>query len=126
MFDCYGLGDGSSEMLYDLALFSKNYLLENKQTEDVKWQHVRKSLTDNDCAIEFVQYNGINDESYLGCLVLKKNSKRPRFIEISPTDSILQRKVRCRKILYHMQYHQNQTRDKEIHQCFGCYVSLPS
>lgn len=93
LFDCYRLGDGSSEMLYDLALFSKNYLLENKQTEDVKWQHVRKSLTDNDCAIEFVQYNGINDESYLGCLVLKKNSKRPRFIEISPTDSILQRKV---------------------------------
>ena len=54
LFDCYRLGNGSSEMLYDLALFSKNYLLENKQTEDVKWQHVRKSLTDNDCAIEFV------------------------------------------------------------------------
>ena len=93
LFDCYRLGDESSEMLYNLALFSKNYLLENKQTDDVKWQHVRKALTENDCAIEFVQYNGVNDESRLGCLVLKKDSKRPRFVDITSTDSILKKEI---------------------------------
>lgn len=93
LFDCYRLGNDSPEMLYDLALFSKNYLLENEQTEDVRWQQVRKALTEDDCAIEFVQYNGVDDESRLGCLILKKNNKVPQFIDISSTDSILQTKI---------------------------------
>lgn len=93
LFDCYRLGSESPEMLYDLALFSKNYLLENKQTEDVRWQQVRKALTEEDCAIEFVQYNGVDDESRLGCLILKKSSKVPQFLDISSTDSILEAKM---------------------------------
>ena len=93
LFDCYRLGNSSPEMLYDLALFSKNYLLENKQTDDVKWQQVRKVLGEDDCAIEFVQYNGTNDEGRLGCLVLKKGFKAPKFIDISSTDSILFMKI---------------------------------
>lgn len=93
LFDSYRLGNDSPEMLYDLALFSKNYLLENKQTEDVRWQQVRKVLTEEDCAIEFVQYYGVDDESRLGCLILKKNSKVPQFLDISSTDSILQTKM---------------------------------
>ena len=93
LFDCYRLGDYSSEMLYDLALFSKNYLLENKQTGDVRWQQVRKVLGEDDCAIEFIQYSGVNDESRLGCMILKKGFKTPKFLDISSTDSILFRKI---------------------------------
>lgn len=93
LFDCYRLGAEAPEMLYDLALFSKNYLLEERQTDKVRWQDVRKVLKDDDCALEFVQYRGADDESHLACLVLKKNSKTPQFIEISSTNEILGRKL---------------------------------
>lgn len=93
LFDCYRLGAEAPEMLYDLALFSKNYLLEERQTDKVRWQDVRKALKTDDCALEFVQYHGANDESHLACLVLKKNSVRPQFIEISSTNEILGRKL---------------------------------
>lgn len=93
LFDCYRLGNNSPEMLYDLALFSKNYLLVNKQTDDVKWQQVRKALKDEDCAIEFIQYNATNEESRLGCLILKKGYKVPKFLDISSTDSILLKRI---------------------------------
>ena len=93
LFDCYRLGDEAPEMLYDLALFSKNYLLENRQTDKVRWQDVRKALKAEDCALEFVQYRGANDESHLACLVLKKNTPAPQFIEISSSSDILGRKL---------------------------------
>lgn len=93
LFDCYRLGTEAPEMLYDLALFSKNYLLEERQTDKVRWQDVRKALKTDDCALEFVQYHGANDESHLACLVLKKQSKTPQFIEISSTNEILGRKL---------------------------------
>ena len=91
LFDCYRLGEESPEMLYDLALFSKNYLLENRQTDKVRWQDVKKVLKESDCALEFVQYRGAYDESHLACLVLKKNSVKPLFVEIAPSDDILKR-----------------------------------
>ena len=93
LFDCYRLGEAAPEMLYDLALFSKNYLLDNRQTDKVRWQDVRKVLKPEDCALEFVQYHGANDENHLGCMVLKNNSVNPLFIEISATDDILNRKI---------------------------------
>ena len=93
LFDCYCLGAEAPEMLYDLALFSKNYLLEERQTDKVRWQDVRKALKTDDCALEFVQYRGADDESHLACLVLKKNSQAPQFIEISSTNEILGRKL---------------------------------
>ena len=93
LFDCYRLGEESPDMLYDLALFSKNYLLENRQTDKVRWQDVRKVLKEEDCALEFVQYRGANDESHLACLVLKKNSVRPQFIEIAKSSDILEKQL---------------------------------
>jgi len=93
LFDCYRLGAEAPEMLYDLALFSKNYLLEDRQTDKVHWQDVRKSLKADDCALEFVQYRGANDESHLACLVLKKNSIKPQFFEIAVSDDILKRQL---------------------------------
>lgn len=93
LFDCYRLGGESSEMLYDLALFSKNYLLEKRQTDKIRWQDVRKVLKEDDCALEFVQYRGANDESNLACLVLKKDSKAPLFIDIAASKNILGRQL---------------------------------
>lgn len=93
LFDCYRLGEESPEMLYDLALFSKNYLLENRQTDKVRWQDVKKALTDDDCALEFVQYRGANDENHLACLLLTKQSAAPQFIEIATSNDILGRKL---------------------------------
>lgn len=93
LFDCYRLGEEASEMLYDLALFSKNYLLANQQTNQYRWQDVRKALKAEDCALEFIQYRGVNDESHLACLVLKNNSTKPQFIEIADNDSILEREL---------------------------------
>lgn len=93
LYDCYRLGDESSEMLYDLALFSKEYLLRNQKDKDIRWKQIRNMLDEDECAIEFVQYEGAFNQTMLGCLVLKKGSKRPLFIEISETDSILKRHV---------------------------------
>ncbi len=93
LYDCYRLGEEAPEMLYDLALFSKNYLLDKRQTDKVRWQDVRKVLKAEDCALEFVQYRGANDESHLACLVLKNSSERPQFIEIAATNDILKREL---------------------------------
>ena len=93
LFDCYRLGEEYPEMLYDLALFSKNYLLDNRQTDKVRWQDVKKVLKETDCALEFVQYRGANDESHLACIVLKKNSIKPQFIEIAASNDILKREL---------------------------------
>lgn len=93
LFDCYRLGEEAPEMLYDLALFSKNYLLENRQTDKVRWQDVRKALKDDDCALEFVQYHGANDECHLACFVLKKSSQKPQFVEIAASNDILKREL---------------------------------
>lgn len=88
LMDCYRLGRHAPEMLYNLALFSKDYLIRKNATQ-TKWQQVRKSLGKKDCAIEFVQYFGKDDERRLGCLVLRDYSKKPEFIDLLSTDSLL-------------------------------------
>lgn len=88
LYDCYRLGNHAPEMLYDLALFSKDYLI-RKKAQQTRWKDVRKSLGKSDCAIEFVQYFGKNDEKRMGCLVLKSGSKKPLFIDMFSTDSLL-------------------------------------
>lgn len=93
LYDCYRLGGEAPEMLYDLALFSKNYLLEKGQTGDVRWKNVQKVLKDDDCALEFVQYRGANDAPHLACMVLRKDSPKPRFVKLGATSDILERKL---------------------------------
>lgn len=88
LYDCYRLGNHAPEMLYDLALFSKDYLIRKNPTKTT-WKQVKQSLGKNDCAIEFVQYFGKKDEKRLGCLVLRRNSKQPQFIDLFSTDSVL-------------------------------------
>ncbi|MBR5102184.1 MAG: hypothetical protein IK092_03595, partial [Muribaculaceae bacterium] len=82
LHDCFRLGNTDAEMLYDLVLLSKGYLLEfnrGKPLGNDKWKNVRSALKKDQCAVEFVEYAGKNDESRLGCLVLKTDSKSPLF-----------------------------------------------
>lgn len=88
LYDCFRLGNHAPEMLYDLSLFSKDFLI-RKHAQQIKWKDVRKSLSKDGCAIEFVQYFGKYDEKRLACLVLKYNSKKPLFIDLFSTDSLL-------------------------------------
>ena len=88
LFDCYRLGNRAPKMLYDLALFSKDYLVRRDATV-TKWEQVRRALGKKDCALEFVQYFGRSDQKRLGCLVLRKDSKQPEFIDLFATDSLL-------------------------------------
>ncbi len=90
LFDCYRLGAGAPEMLYDLALYSKGYLLQHKieNKEQYSWKDVKRALKKNECAIEFIQYKGKNDEEWLGALVVKPDSKKPEFVEIGKVETI--------------------------------------
>ena len=92
LYDCYRLGANAPEMLYDLALFSKGFLIDYEHHRDAvqtRWEQVRNVLGNKDCAIEFVQYYGKQDEKRVGCLVLHKSSKKPVFIDLLSSDSVL-------------------------------------
>lgn len=89
LYDCFRLGNRAPEMLYDLTLFSKDYLIRKNATR-TDWRQVRKSLKKDECAIEFVQYFGKNDERRIGCLVLKFNSAKPFFLDMFAPDSLLE------------------------------------
>lgn len=91
LYDCVRMGNNAPEMIYDLLLFSKGYLTESKRNPkavDYTWKDVRKVLKNEDCAIEFVEYDAQNEEKRIGALVLKKNSSSPKFIDIGKVDSI--------------------------------------
>lgn len=90
LFDCYRLEDYASEMLYDLALFSKGYLLEyqNKKAKTYTWKDIQRCLDAPSCAIEFVQYNGKDDRHQLGALVVTPRCTRPAFVHIADLDSL--------------------------------------
>ncbi len=91
LYDCYRLGNHAPELLYNLALFSKGYLLayeSDPSSTEVRWQQVRRQLGANDCAIEFVQYFGRRDERRIGCLVLHRYGN-PKFIDLFASDSLL-------------------------------------
>ena len=96
LYDCFRLGNDAPEMLYDLTLFSKGYLLEyNKGNTppETTWRNIRSALGDKECAVEFVEYFGKNDQRRLGCLFLDRRSKKPLFIDLFATDSVLRRKM---------------------------------
>lgn len=90
LFDCYRLGDYASEMLYDLALYSKGYLLEykNKKAKTYTWKDIQNCLDAHTCTIEFVQYNGYEDRKQLGALVVTKKCPSPRFVHIADLDAL--------------------------------------
>ena len=96
LYDCYSLGECASEMLYNEALFSKGYLLEykrNRSAVQYSWQDIRRALGNKECAIEFVQYKNKDDEKHLAALVVKKESRRPHFVDIAPVSEITSGKL---------------------------------
>lgn len=94
--DTYRLENNAPELLYDVALFSKNLLLRFSQKNDdyrnVTWEDIRHSLPPKSCAIEFVQYekSGI---SMMAALVIRKDLKTPLFVEIGDVEDILSFKI---------------------------------
>lgn len=90
LFDCYRLEETAPEMLYNLALYSKGYLLESKRAngKPAQWSDIRSHLKQDACAIEFVQYRGRDERNQLGALVLTPKSSRPQFIHIADMDSL--------------------------------------
>lgn len=87
--DCYRLGDYAPELLYDMALYSKGYILRsNEKKQKYNWKDIKRKLKKSECAIEFIQYKGTNEEEHLGALVVKPDSKKPEFIEIGALEEI--------------------------------------
>ena len=65
LYYCCRLGNHAPELIYNLALFSKGFLVSyenNRSVPQFKWQQVQKKLAKTDCAIEFVQYFGEEDQ----------------------------------------------------------------
>ena len=103
--DCYRLEDKDSELLYDVALFSKAVLLQMgrdfnsdmSRTERqrvlasmrVKWRDVQQSLPRGSAAIEFITYQKNCDKDHLAALVITKGATKPIFIPIGPAADIM-------------------------------------
>lgn len=87
LYDCYRLGNYAPEMLYDLALFSKDFLV-RRNARQTTWKQVRRSMGKQECAVEFVQYFGKDDKKRMGCLVLRDKGT-PHFIDLFSVDSLL-------------------------------------
>lgn len=101
--DCYRLEDEiegvSAGFLYDVALLSKNLLLQyssssNLSAKDslgISWKQLQKHLAPGECAIEFIQYEKYN-ASQMGALVLKHKGT-PVFVRIIGTQELTQHKL---------------------------------
>lgn len=70
------------ELAYDIALYAKS--MQDKQLHEVaKWQEVKKTLSKNEVAIEFVVCPSVSgDNIRLGALILRKNSKIPQYVDL--------------------------------------------
>lgn len=90
--DCYRLGKHAPELLYDIALYTKGYIIRcnTDDTKAYKWKDIRRALDKDECIIEFLQYKGRNEEEFLGALLLKPSSKQPEYIEIGSIREITQ------------------------------------
>jgi CHAT domain-containing protein len=87
--DCYRLEDTDPAFLYDVTLFSKSLLLDydpSGKPQNITWKQVQKKLQNNDCALEFIQYEKYG-EKQMGALVLKKKGK-PQFVRIGKLENI--------------------------------------
>ena len=87
--DCYRLEDADPAFLYDVTLFSKSLLLDydpSGKPQNITWKQVQKKLQNNDCALEFIQYEKYG-EKQMGALVLKKKGK-PQFVRIGKLENI--------------------------------------
>ena len=95
LFDCFRLEETAPEMLYNLALYSKGFLLSYKQksNKEITWTDVRSHLKSDACAIEFVQYHGKDERNQLGALVISPRISNPVFVHIADLDNLSQMRL---------------------------------
>jgi len=96
LFDCFRIGEANPEMLYNVALFARGYLMDaktNPNAKNIKWTDVRNALKEDDCVVEFVVYRGENDRKCLGAITLKKNYTKPNFLFITDIGQLLNKKL---------------------------------
>lgn len=95
--DAYLLEARDPGLLYDVALFSKNLLLQMNLMKDdssvkqylgTSWTDIKKALPDNAAAIEFIEYKGS-----MAALVLKKSGS-PVWVKIPSTREIMTYKIK--------------------------------
>lgn len=85
--DCYRLEDADPSFLYDVTLFSKGLLLQLNRmsgrgaagrealgTLQYTWRDIQRRLTDDACAIEFVEYENDGGKR-MGAIVLKSRGE---------------------------------------------------
>lgn len=92
LYDCYCLENYAPELLYDLALFSKGYILEcdsSGKIPNLTWKDIRGRLKPDECAIEFVQYKNHDEERNLAALIIRSDCTRPCFVNIGSVDNIV-------------------------------------
>lgn len=83
--DCYQLESEDPTFLYDVTLFAKGLLLQLNRMSgygvasesallslQYSWTDIQNVLSDDDCAIEFVQYEKLGNQ-LMGAIVLKKS-----------------------------------------------------
>lgn len=94
--DAYLLEAHDPGLLYDVALFSRNLLLQMNLMKDdasvkkylgASWKDVQKSLPDKSAAIEFIEYGGC-----MAALVLKKRGN-PVWVRMPSTKEILSHEI---------------------------------
>ncbi len=106
--DCFLLENKDCELLYNTVLYSKALLLQlgrklspNAPMSERKkaisslqrtWKDVKRNLPDSSAAIEFVVYEK-RGEKCMGALVVRKESKRPKFIHISTLKKLAEKEV---------------------------------
>lgn len=83
LLDAYRLGAAAPELLYDLALLSKGYLItfarDRRRTD---WRQVQGALQEGECAIEFIEYAGKGDARRMAALVLGKHDAAPKYVDL--------------------------------------------
>lgn len=92
LYDCYCLGGYASDLLYDVALFSKGYLLKYRNgtyADDCTWEDIRDVLKDDECAVEFVQYMDRYEEKNMAALVVRSDYECPRFVSLGQVKNIM-------------------------------------
>lgn len=91
LYDCCRMADYAPDVIYDLVLYCKAYLLEYNRpnAKTCTWKDVQRHLKPGECAVEFVQYYGRNDTKQLAALVVTKRCPKPIFVNIADVDRLI-------------------------------------
>lgn len=88
LYDCCRLGTRGADIVYDIVLYSKGYLLRPQGLEVPTFSAVRSALSADECAIEFLVF-----DNRLKALYLDRRTKCPAMIDIADIDSILTHEI---------------------------------